>query len=72
MTFARRYNLALVEQQEQVYAGAADRLNVTRRQLMSRVKDALDDAAPEVAESAVGRLIQAGVLAAGIDGGSCR
>ena len=40
----------------------ADRLHVTRWQLMSRVREALDDAAPEVAESAVGRLIQAGVL----------
>jgi hypothetical protein len=40
----------------------ADRLNVTTRQLMSRVRDALDDVAPEVAESAVGRMVQAGVL----------
>jgi hypothetical protein len=40
----------------------ADRVNATRRQLMSRVRDALDDVAPEVAESAVGRVVQAGVL----------
>jgi uncharacterized protein YidB (DUF937 family) len=40
----------------------ADRLKATRRQLMSRVRDALDDVAPEVAESAVGRVVQAGVL----------
>jgi hypothetical protein len=33
-----------------------------RRQLVSRVHDALDDAPPEVAESAVGRMTQAGVL----------
>ena len=33
-----------------------------RRQLMFRVSDALDDVSPELAESAVGRMAQAGVL----------
>ena len=42
--------------------GAADRMRAMRRQLSSRVRDALDDVAPELAESAVGRMAQAGVL----------
>ena len=42
--------------------GNIDHLNVMRRQLLSRVRAALDDAAPEIAESAVGRAVQAGVL----------
>ena len=41
---------------------AADRMRAMRRQLVSRVNDALDDVAPELAESAVGRMAQAGVL----------
>jgi hypothetical protein len=41
---------------------AADRMRAMRRQLMSRVSDALDDVTPELAESAVGRVTQAGVL----------
>ena len=41
---------------------AADRMRAMRRQLMSRVSDALDDVTPELAESAVGRMAQAGVL----------
>jgi hypothetical protein len=32
------------------------------RQLVSRVRDALDDVAPDLAESAVGRAVQAGAL----------
>ena len=40
----------------------ADRLRAMRRQLVSRVRDALDDASPEITESAVGRAVQAGVL----------
>jgi hypothetical protein len=56
MTFSRRL-LAEPFMNENV-----DRLNVMRRQLMSRVRAALDDAAPELAESAVGRAVQAGVL----------
>ena len=46
-----------------------DRLELVRRQLLSRVREAIDDAPPEIAESAVGRMIQAGALidfAAGI------
>ena len=39
-----------------------DRLWCMRRQLCSRVRDALDDADPELAESAVGRMNQADVL----------
>ena len=41
---------------------AADRMRAMRRQLVSRVSDALDDVAPELAEGAVGRITQAGVL----------
>jgi hypothetical protein len=41
---------------------SADRMRAMRRQLVSRVSDALDDVAPELAESAVGRMTQAGVL----------
>jgi hypothetical protein len=41
---------------------AAERLFAMRRQLVSRVRDALDDAAPDIAESAVGRMTQAGAL----------
>jgi hypothetical protein len=41
---------------------AADRLKLMRRRLLSRVRDALDDVSPELAESAVGRMAQAGVL----------
>lgn len=41
---------------------AAERLFVMRRQLVSRVRDALDDTPPELAESAVGRMAQAGAL----------
>ena len=41
---------------------AADRMRAMRRQLVSRVSDALDDVSPELAESAVGRMTQAGVL----------
>lgn len=41
---------------------AADRMHAMRRQLHSRVSDALDDVAPELAESAVGRMTQVGVL----------
>jgi hypothetical protein len=41
---------------------AADRVCAMRRQLVSRVSDALDDVSPELAESAVGRMTQAGVL----------
>ena len=37
-------------------------MRAMRRQLMSRVSDALDDVTPELAESAVGRMAQAGVL----------
>ena len=40
----------------------ADRMWAMRRQLHSRVSDALDDAAPELAESAVGRMTQVSVL----------
>ena len=46
-----------------------DRLELVRRQLLSRVREAIDDAPPEIGESAVGRMIQAGGLidfAAGI------
>lgn len=41
---------------------AAERICAMRRQLASRVRDALDDVSPELAESAVGRMSQAGVL----------
>ena len=41
---------------------AADRMRAMRRQLASRVRDALDDVTPELAECAVGRMTQAGVL----------
>ena len=41
---------------------AADRMRAMRSQLVSRVSDALDDVSPELAESAVGRMAQAGVL----------
>jgi hypothetical protein len=41
---------------------AADRMRAMRRQLSSRVRAALDDVAPELAESALGRMAQAGVL----------
>ena len=37
-------------------------MRAMRRQLMSRVSDALDDVTPEFAQSAVGRMAQAGVL----------
>ena len=41
---------------------AADRLKLMQRQLTSRVREALDDLPPELAESAIGRTVQAGVL----------
>ena len=41
---------------------AVDRVRVMRRQLTSRIRDALDDTSPDLAESAVGRMTQAGVL----------
>ena len=41
---------------------AADLMRAMWRQLASRVSEALDDVAPELAESAVGRMTQAGVL----------
>ena len=41
---------------------AADRMRAMRRQLVSRIRDALDDVTPELAECAVGRMTQAGVL----------
>lgn len=41
---------------------AAEQLFAMRRRLVSRVRDALDDAPPEVSESAVGRMAQAGAL----------
>ena len=41
---------------------AADRMRAMQRELASRVRNALDDVAPELAESAVGRMTQAGVL----------
>ena len=37
-------------------------LRAMQRQLFSRVRNALDDVAPELAESAVGRMAQAGIL----------
>lgn len=40
----------------------AEQLRIVRQQLLSRVRDALDDAPPEVSESAVGRMAQAGAL----------
>ena len=40
----------------------ADRVRAMRRQLASRVRDALDDASPELSESAIGCVAQAGVL----------
>lgn len=41
---------------------ASDRMRTMQRELASRVRNALDDVAPELAESAVGRMTQAGVL----------
>ena len=41
---------------------AVDRMRSMRRQLASRVRDALDETSPELAESAIGRMTQAGVL----------
>lgn len=43
-------------------SNAIDLLGMVRRQLLSRVRDAIDDAPPEVAESAVGKAVQAGAL----------
>ncbi len=37
-------------------------MHAMRRHLVSRVRDALDDVSPELAECAVGRMVQAGVL----------
>ncbi len=41
---------------------AAERMHVVRQQLIVQVRDALDDVSPELAESAIGRMTQAGVL----------
>ena len=41
---------------------AAVRVMAMRRQFISRVRDALDAAPPEVAECAIGRMTLAGVL----------
>lgn len=40
----------------------AERLRAVRQQLLSRVRDALDDVPPEISESAIGRMTQAGAL----------
>lgn len=41
---------------------AAEQLFAMRRRLVSRVRAALDDTPPEISESAVGRMAQAGAL----------
>jgi hypothetical protein len=40
----------------------SDRLRSMQRQLLIRVRVALDDVSPDIAESAIGRMAQAGVL----------
>jgi hypothetical protein len=62
LEFAHSHMLALVEHLEPNMQEAADRMRAMRRQLLSRVSDALDDVSPDLAESAVGRIAQAGVL----------
>ena len=42
--------------------GIADRLNLMQRQLISRVRIVLDEIPPELSESAIGRMAQAGAL----------
>lgn len=54
--------IAQVEHLELAMTDAADRMRAMRRQLVSRVCDALDDISPDLAESAVGRMAQADVL----------
>ena len=52
----------MVEYVELLMTDPAARLRIVRHQLLSRVRDALDDVPPEISESAVGRMAQAGAL----------